>query len=152
VAHYGQFAFGATLGSAQLNAIGTWTDYTPTLTNVSLGNGTRSGRWTRQGDLVTFWARIAAGTTTSISGLIGFSLPVTAAAGVYEAQFSGVLIDATGPTRITGFVDAVSTTQVDLYALSASGTYASAVATSGTVPFTVANLDEYIVAGTYEAA
>lgn len=152
MAYYGQFPFGSDLRSADLNSIGTWTDYTPTLTNVTLGNGTRSGRWTRQGDLVTFWARIAAGSTTSVTGLIGFSLPVTAAAGVHDAQFEGVMIDATGPTRLAGFVDAVSTTQVDLYALSASGTYVSAVATSGTVPFTVANFDEYIVAGTYEAA
>jgi hypothetical protein len=55
--------------------------YTPTWTaltaNPAIGNGTISGRWSRNGNLVTYWGKIVMGSTTTYgTGLWYVSLPV----------------------------------------------------------------------------
>jgi hypothetical protein len=54
---------------------GIWQDYTPTLTNVTLGNGTITGRYMSVGDLVRGVVRLAFGSTTSVSDIIRVSSP-----------------------------------------------------------------------------
>lgn len=54
------------------------TAYTPTLTGITLGNGTLQFRFSRVGKWVKAFGRFDAGTTTTYSATqIGFSLPVT---------------------------------------------------------------------------
>src|SRR3954447_19578174 len=65
-----------------LKAIGDpWTSYVPTLTNISLGSGTRAGAYMQAGGLVFGRARFqAGGTTTYPGGNLSVGLPVAAAA------------------------------------------------------------------------
>lgn len=52
--------------------------YTPTLTNVTVGNGTLTTRYIQIGKLVFYRGEYIAGSTSSTSGAISISLPVTA--------------------------------------------------------------------------
>ncbi len=62
-----------------------WVDFTPTLTNVTLGNGTLSARYTQSGKTVSFVERLVAGSTTAITGTVKLGLPVTAASSTLAA-------------------------------------------------------------------
>jgi hypothetical protein len=70
----GQVKFPATQNaSANANTLddyeeGTWT---PTLTNLTVGNGTVTGTYTKVGDVVTIMAEVAWGSTTSCTNVIG---------------------------------------------------------------------------------
>lgn len=55
---------------------GGYQNYTPTLTNVALGNGTISGRYAKVGNNIRGVLRFTAGTTSSYSaGTLAFGLP-----------------------------------------------------------------------------
>jgi len=56
--------------------LGVWQDYTPTLTNVTLGNGSITGRYMQLGKLVRGVTRLSFGTTTSVSDIIRIGTPV----------------------------------------------------------------------------
>lgn len=49
--------------------------YTPSLVNLTLGNGTLHAEWSQVGDVVHWWARVILGSTSSVSGLITITLP-----------------------------------------------------------------------------
>lgn len=55
-----------------------WTSYTPALTNITIGNGTRTFAWSRVGKTIYVRGRFAAGGTTSYSaGTLGIAAPTT---------------------------------------------------------------------------
>jgi hypothetical protein len=62
---------------------GSWVAYTPTLTNITLGNGTLTGRYKQIGKLVFFEVTLTFGSTTTLATVANytqsprFSLPVT---------------------------------------------------------------------------
>jgi hypothetical protein len=53
----------------------TWTSYTPTLTNVTLGNGTLTGNYIRMGALCFAQGRLVFGSTTAFTASPYFGLP-----------------------------------------------------------------------------
>lgn len=128
-----------------------WTTYTPTTTNVTLGNGTITGRHQKVGKTVIMWARLTAGTTTTFTGTPGFSLPFTASAEIRRSMFRVEIADA---SPLAGYIGAaaVTTTRVDLQVINTAGTYATTTAVSATVPIAIATGDTYEVFGVYQAA
>lgn len=102
-------------GSAWIRRLGgTWATYTPTITGVTVGNGTISGRWSMTGKTVTGTLIFTAGSTSSYSGTFDFSLP-TAAASWYSGDYMpighGAVHNGTGATRrLTQLVWNTSTT------------------------------------------
>lgn len=52
-----------------------WVSYTPTWTNLSIGNGTQTFKWRRVGDGIEITGHLQWGSTTSASGTFYFSLP-----------------------------------------------------------------------------
>lgn len=134
---------------------GLWQDYTPVLTNISLGNGTMQARYTQNGMTVHFWVDILFGSTTSVTGSIdigtpttgfsteGFIYPMgTALARLFAASGSNVhkgftTNDGTGP---------VSSVRI----VAANGT--SGGAWNATTPFTWATGDRMMLTAMYEAA
>lgn len=59
-----------------VNVSGSWIDYTPTLTNLTLGNGTMAAKYMKIGPkTLILRVDIHAGTTTTASGTISISLP-----------------------------------------------------------------------------
>lgn len=56
-----------------------WVPFTPSMTNVTVGDGTLTGRYMRlAGDIIIAEYRLVSGATTSITGVIGVDLPVNA--------------------------------------------------------------------------
>lgn len=57
---------------------GVWQSWSPSLTAITIGDGTQVARYCQIGRQVFFQFRITLGATTSLTGNWGFSLPVAA--------------------------------------------------------------------------
>lgn len=125
-----------------------WTAYTPTLTNATVGNGTVAGSYIQQGKLVSFRARFALGSTSTVTGNINLSLPFAAATG--SLQLADCILEDAGVSVYPGVAE-LSGSVASVRATGASGTYATQVQVGPTVPFTWASGDAVNVQGTYEA-
>jgi hypothetical protein len=127
---------------------GTFTSYTPTLTNMTLGNGTVTARYAQVGELVTVFFNFLLGSTSAISTNPSFSLPVTAITNsiLYNAYFQ----DAGTNTYLGGIN--LTTTTGSIYVPNASGTYNSFTSVTSTVPFTWTTNDFIRAFFTYEVA
>lgn len=126
---------------------GAWEVYTPTLLNATLGNGTLVGR-RKQVDANT-WAwrmHFVFGSTSSISGQLGVTLPGTAVAGSKQTCHGFIRDAGTAYFAVVGVIDATGTTVAGI--VSADG--AGSRLTSGTNPMTWANGDELILSGILE--
>lgn len=75
---------------------GTWTTFTTTWYNITQGNGTQDCRYTRFGNIVFVMWRLLFGNTTSVTGSIGASLPVTAADNYFCGGYAHAYDSSTG--------------------------------------------------------
>ena len=74
----GDFTAGDVLAAADLNAIGTWASFTPSFSNFTLGNGTVDySRYSRINDVVHVELLVTLGSTSSMSTLPTFTVPVS---------------------------------------------------------------------------
>lgn len=126
-----------------------WGGYTPALTNITIGNGTLAFFYKQIGKTVHVRGILTFGSTTSVSGVMGIALPVTAV-GTEQSWALRVLDNGVNSYMITAYLG--STTRIDLYALKTDATYLAWQATSSTVPFTWATGDVVYINFTYEAA
>lgn len=131
-----------------------WQTWTPTFTNLTVGNGTLTAFYIQTGKTVICRIRFSLGTLSSISGSISFTVPVTASAGVAAVQTSlGVVhYDDVGVAGYTGSFDLLSTTSVALYVGGAAGTYVNSVPANATVPLAFSTGDFFSGIFIYEAA
>jgi hypothetical protein len=144
----------ATLTAAELNAIGTWTTWTPTWTNLSVGNGTVTARYAQINKVVHLRLSLTFGSTTSVSGNVTFTLPVTASStatiathGV--AQFN----DASVPTAVAGVVRVASTTTAQFVVMDGASAWLTFFTLTASRPFASWATDDVMMATlTYEAA
>jgi hypothetical protein len=129
-----------------------WTDYTPTISNVTQGNGTLVARYLRVGDRIIFYVKFTFGSTSAIAGSnpIGISLPVTMRE-TFAGSFTGALIDA-GTNFYLPIVTASSTTSVNMYVAGTAGEGIGSLNFTTTRPFTWTTNDIISLAGIYEAA
>lgn len=104
------FAAAAILTAAQLNtylrdnfkAIGdAMTSTTPTYTNFSLGNGTVSAAYAQVGKWVRYRGVITMGSTSSVTGTLRISLPVTSVVNTFGRPMVGNIevFDTSGSDR-----------------------------------------------------
>jgi len=127
---------------------GAWVAYTPTNTNITLGNGTMTGRWQRTGKKVTATVRVLFGSTTSFGGNVAVGLPV-AAANLVAAYIGQAFLLDNGVRIWNGVVRVVANaTAADVYHTE-SGNSGIVNATN---PFTFGDTDELVMTVTYEAA
>lgn len=135
----------------RLGAASDWVDWTPSFTNLTLGNGTVSARYKQMGTTVHFHVLVVFGSTTSISGLVTCSVPVTMQNLSYGDTFT-----AMGRDNTAGYFKLAttrsSTSAFQIVALTASAAYVTIASLSSTVPFTWAATDRITVSGTFEAA
>lgn len=133
-----------------------WASWTPTWTNLTLGNGVVTAKYAKIGKLVFFRLSLVFGTTTSISGDVQFTLPVTRAANAGTASIASIgllsAFDTSVPSVVKGTICNYSTTQGALRIHKSDGTYLVEAVASSTVPFTWATGDEIHAEGCYEAA
>jgi len=132
-----------------VSSLGTWQDWTPTITNGTQGNGTITARYVQLGKLVIANFLFQLGSTSSITGDFNFSLPVTAAnANVYGASLN--LIED-GVKDIMG-LPALTTTSFYCRAASSDTANVSNRSLSSNTPFTWGTGDKVIAGCYYEAS
>ena len=124
-------------GSAWIPFDTTWTTYTPTLNNVTLGSGyTLSAAYAQIGKTIIVQFYFALGATSAITGDVNFSLPVNQASSNRSASVGTcVVTDSSPATRYPGTVLLSGTPGYAFIRVgNASGTYLTQVACSSSIP------------------
>lgn len=133
-----------------------WVAWTPTWTNLTLGNGVVVARYIKLGKLTVCRLSLVFGTTTSVAGDIQFSLPVTRVAYAGAAALTPLgtsrLFDTSAGVVLPGDVVTFSTTVSAVRYHAVSGSNVIQGVTSATAPFTWATGDEIAAQLRYEAA
>ena len=120
-----------------------WQHYTPTNSNITVGNGTLTARRRIQADGTThFTWRLVFGSTTAITGSAGIGLPVSAKG----SQVGVARYLDQGTRHYVGCVEMTGTTGTLLHTETGTGIV------SATAPFTWVTTDVIDVAGTIEPA
>ena len=129
------FTAGQVLTAAELNAIGESLSYTPTYTNMSLGNGTVTASYVLVQNLLSVVVEFEFGSTSTISGNPAISIP----SGLSWTNDSGVVggcrLRDEGVANYLGMVQANPNGML-LVGMGASGTYSSTQIINATNPFT----------------
>jgi hypothetical protein len=125
----------------------TFAAYTPTYTNLTLGNGTVTARYGQSGKFVFVDYKLVWGSTTSMTNGVRISLPVTAQG--TQGQGSAYILDAATAEFISQ-VRLNSTTDVAII-MTQSGSNVAAQMTN-TFPMTWTTNDELRFTLVYEAA
>ena len=146
------FVAGDVLTAAEMNGIGEKTAYTPTFTNLTLGNGTLTADFYRVQNVVTATVVVEFGSTTSISGDVIVTLPI-ARATTQGLQLSTANLLDTGTANYfgtVGFFVTLSSVNVRNYAVSGINIVMQTL--SATVPFTWGTGDILKFSAQYEVA
>jgi hypothetical protein len=145
-------ASGETTG---LKYTGSWTSFTPTWTNLTVGNATQTAKYCQIGKVLFFEVRLVFGSTTSITGRVSLNWPV-APASTEAANMASVNLafedQSDGPYPGFKFNQQANTTKFELLPIKADGTYSKYGLLSSTVPFTWTTSDEINLSGFYEVA
>lgn len=135
-----------------------WTSYTPqwtaTVTNPTLGNGTLTGLWRYLDDRTVFVRiQMVVGSSTTVgSGQYGFSLPVAAAAGTPDPQLDSTCIFNGGVLyRFVGWVQTVSApaSLVRMYRTNVNTAESLGAWAAGANPVALAATNEFSMSGFY---
>ena len=143
-----------TLGSAIDTSLGgAWTSYTPTWTNLTIGNGTNDFKYKQINKTVFVRFVFTRGSTTTMSSAPTFTLPVTASSGNSASAFLGTgTLQDTGTETYVGMLRIGTTTTANIRVLNAGGTYGVSSAIDNTTPFTWTTNDQICGDFVYEAA
>jgi hypothetical protein len=125
--------------------------YTPTFTNLTVGDGTLAARYKITNDIVDVFLNFTFGGTSSIAGAVSFTLPIASSASYSVTSAPGTILrlfDATGSTWVGMFstITASGTTLAIGYP-TVSGTGLITSALSSTAPFTWTTSD--IITGNF---
>jgi hypothetical protein len=145
------FVAGDILTAAELNGIGEVTTYTPTLTNLTLGNGTMSANYVRVQNYVWGQIKLNFGSTTVMGSTPTFSLPVTGATVLGDITSHVYLLDSGVAFYLASAL--TSTTAITPIAVNTAGTYLTNSSNfTATVPFTWATNDFISISFSYRTA
>jgi hypothetical protein len=141
-------ASGETTG---LKYAGAWTTWTPSYTNLTIGNGTVTSKYAQIGKTVFFEFNLIFGSTTSItSSAPTFTLPVNAVAKNFFN--SGNILDA-GTSNYAAGCDVAAGGNLSYFkVLRASATFAQPESITSTTPMTWTTNDELTISGNYQVA
>jgi hypothetical protein len=141
MADFGTYVAGQVLTAAELNAAGAWTTYTPTWTNLTVGNATQSFRYSKFNKIGFVQGELTFGTTTSITAAnvrvslpSGWTMPNNPL-----ASFSYFLDN--GVADFFGWTVRWDDTNLFINVGNAAGTYLQGGGLSATAPFTWGNTD-----------
>jgi hypothetical protein len=131
-----------------------WQAYVPTWTNVTLGNGTSSGGYIQSGKTVFYYAYLLFGSTTSVTGSVSFSLPVTSVAvvgyGLTIGQATMTLNAATAPWQGPVIHGTTTTGIMRWYTVQSTGIVLTNIGASS--PDSWATNTKFLAQGFYQAA
>lgn len=143
MATLGTFTAGQVLTAAELNAIGDWTTFTPTWTNLTVGNGTVAARYSQLNDIVLVNIELTWGSTTSASGNVGVAAPVGTPARV--CNLSAIFEDSGTRYYIGSAANFATLGRFDLFHTESGNTGI----VNATNPFTWATGDDIVISGAY---
>lgn len=139
------------LSHASLSDFSDWAAWNPAWTGITVGNGTTIAYWTQLGRVIFFEAAFTLGSTSAVTGSIGFASPTAMnsvqPAGMYLGP--ATFFDASAPGHFQGFVLRASGSSMLVHVNQASGTYGVAVATAAAIPMTWTTNDAVRVSGFY---
>lgn len=135
---------------------GTWIDFTPSLSNWTIGTGGSAGttaKYIQIGKTVFVRIKSTLGTSGfSVTGEPTFNLPVTAASNYANLDSVGIMWMLAGGAGFSGYFRFTSTTACKIVPMVASGTYVSDGTVSSTTPGTWAAGGLFTGTFIYEAA
>jgi hypothetical protein len=137
-------------GDQAVNAESAWTTYTPTFTNLTVGNSTVAARYKQIGKIVFVSMRFTRGSTGSIGSTPTMSLPVNNASDI-GLMIGTPYYEDTGTQGFVGYL-LLGGNIVYFGQQNVSGTYPTTAYISATVPFTWTTNDNITVQFYYEAA
>lgn len=130
-----------------------WQNWSPTLNNLTLGNGTVVAQYIQIGKTVHFRFKLTFGTTTSMTGAFSITPPSTANANAPGFTIGNAQLTQTGTDNYFGVTDLTGTTAIAPVVVQKSATNLLDRATvNATTPFTWASTHVISMYGTYEAA
>jgi hypothetical protein len=129
---------------------GTYTAYTPSFVNFTLGNGTVVARYLQTGKTVFVEIKVTLGSTSSMGSDPYVTLPINANV-VYGMQGS-VTIQDFGTVEYCGGAANPYADSLRLFLVGAGGTYANYGIVNATSPMTWTTNDNFTIRATYEAA
>lgn len=132
-----------------------WQSYTPTLTNLTLGNGTSVGKYLRQGKKISVEYVFTLGTTSAVGSNPEITLPFTRASGygtnlLQPLDGTAFFVDE-GNATYNGCVTS-STAQFRVYCIATGFSAGSLSPTSAASPFTFGSTDQLGARFSYIAA
>jgi hypothetical protein len=142
MATLGTFTAGQVLTAAELNGIGTWTTFTPSWSNITVGNGVSTGRYSQINDMLFIKATFKLGSTSTMGTNPGITIPGGfTAENAGQAQVGSVIYEDAGTATFLGSAFAESTTILRFYVLNAAVAYAAWAVVTASVPMTWATND-----------
>jgi len=124
-------------------AIGTWVSYTPTITNVAIGNGVLDFRYAVIGDTVFVEGYFELGSTSAISGKAEYSLPYTADSSSINIAHGTARISDVTVRNYVGVVRVSSSTRGEIEGVGTTVSPANGVSFGTNSPFTWATGDKF---------
>ncbi len=116
-----------------------WTAYTPSVANLTLGNGTLEGAYLKVGRLVVARAKLTLGSTTTIGNTPALSLPITPSGFLLYTQ--GTLHDISTGDVYPANLEYSQSTYFAFQAINTAGTFAKNAILGATNVFTWATGD-----------
>lgn len=150
---------GGTITNAMLSTTsgeigGAWVAWTPTLTGLTVGNGSVIAAYTKIGKTVHFSFKFTMGSTSAVTAAFpSFSLPNTAATASRLVGHMNILLNDLGVFNFQSmqFINS-GATSVAFVATIVNGTFAYEAGVTSTAPFTWGSGDSMSAVGWYEAA
>jgi hypothetical protein len=132
---------------------GAWTSYTPTFSNLTLGNGTIDFDYIQIGKTVHVRGTLTWGTTTSATASgVFFSAPVAALTATGSPIVGHARFNDIGTNNYSGNVTLSGAGTFGLVAINTAGSFAALSTVNNTIPMTWASTDQILIYATYEAA
>lgn len=124
--------------------------YTPTWTNLTVGNGTVTARYVAIGMFVYAQIKFVFGTTSSITGSVSVSLPNTANTSFNNGFIGQVRFLDANVGYYSGTVQQASGTTAEIIVARTDGTYALDSQISATIPYTWVSTDTMWISMMYQ--
>jgi hypothetical protein len=137
--------------SALDNIDSAWTSFTPSWSNLVVGNGTNVGYYKKIGKLVVAHVSLTFGNSTSISAGATLVLPLTISSNYTTASShigEGYIVDASASTPYSLKIRQSGI----LIGLGVTGTYVTEYGITNTAPITFTTSDRLEISLTYESA
>jgi hypothetical protein len=137
--------------------VGTYTAYTPTMTNVTIGNGTFSTAYCRVNNFVHYYGIFTLGSTSAVTGTPLPSLPINSStdfANNASMPYGTIMFNDVSTTQVFNgvLVSNVTATFAASRIANTASTYSVVTGLSSTIPFTWATGDKIMWNIYYRAA